>query len=53
MKQKDTDMERFETLIFEKTEDKIIKIPYLDDIFLNFDKGIMQQIKSELEDNNS
>lgn len=53
IKEKDTNMERFEKFIFKKVENKIIKIPYLDDIFSDFDKGITLQMKEQLENKNS
>ena len=53
MKEKNVDMERFETFIFEKVENKIIKISYLDNVFLEFDKGIMLQMEEQSENKNS
>lgn len=47
MSKKNTELEQFETFVFEKIRNKFIGIPYLDNIFQTFDNGIMSAIEKQ------
>lgn len=47
MKNEDIETERFEKVVFDNIKSNTIKIPYLDNIFLKFDNGIMPQVEKQ------
>ena len=49
MNKDNTDTNRFEKIIFDILERDIIRIPFLDNIFSDFDQGIMQKIDSKVK----
>jgi len=47
MKNEDIETERFEKVVFDNIKSNPIKIPYLDNIFFEFDNGIMPQVEKQ------